>query len=121
MPLRMVLILVGLFATCIAVVLLAWSAGSQFYVFVPGRRVLPPPTHPMVVLVFLAVCLALFRYSQHYGLVALSLLLGGLVLGSIIGPWVFAWRPTVPQILLTLAMLGEVAYGWSINNFYLDD
>jgi hypothetical protein len=36
--------------------------------------------------------------------------LAGLLLGSLVGFGVFAWIPTVPQVLLTLAMIAEASY-----------
>jgi hypothetical protein len=123
MPLRTALILFGLFTGCLVIVLLAWASGSEFYVFLPSRwfTSIHPPTHPSVVLILLAACVALYLYSQHYALLFFTALLGGLVLGSLVGYGVFAWTPTVAQLSLTLAMIAEAAYGWTIQNDYLDD
>jgi hypothetical protein len=120
----MVLILLSLFAGCLAIVLLAWMVGSEFYVLLPKRwltSVRTPPTHPSVVLGLLTTCLVLYLYSPHYALVFFTILLAGLLLGSFVGYGVFAWKPTMPQVLLTLAMVAEVAYGWTIQGYYLDD
>ena len=128
MPLRVALILLGLFVVCLAIVLLAWLSGSEFYLFVPplsrwGIRRLSayaPPTHPSIVVGLLATCVALYFYSPHYALVWFTILLGSLVLGSPIGYFFFAWKPTVAQVLLTLAMIAEACYGWSVQGYYLD-
>jgi hypothetical protein len=123
MPIRTVLVLVGLFAACLAIVLIAWAVGSEFYLFLPGRRhVAPPsPSHPILVLIMLLSCPALFLlYSRHFGLVLFSILLGSLVLGSVVGYFMFAWTPTLVQWLLTVVMGVETAYGWTIHGDYFD-
>lgn len=124
MPLRIVLIFSGLFLGCVAVVLLAWAIGSEFYIFIPSFRMRPahrPPDHPAVVLGLLMTCLALYFYSPTTSLTCFTVLLCGLLLGSIVGYAVFQWRPTVMQILLTVAMIAEATYGWSIQNYYLEE
>jgi hypothetical protein len=123
MPLRVVLILVGLFAGCLAIVLFAWAIGSEFYVFIPSRFrwVGKLPTHPSAVLALLATCAALFLYSPRYALFFFTALLGCLLLGSLVGYGVFAWKPTLMQALLTFAMIAETAYGWTIQDSYLED
>jgi hypothetical protein len=124
MPLRTALILCGLFVVCVAIVVLAWVIGSEFFVFLPRRwltSIHKPPTHPSVVLALLAACVALYLYSPHYALLYFTALLGCLLLGSLVGYGVFNWNPTLMQVLLTLAMIAEVSYGWSIQNYYLDD
>jgi hypothetical protein len=124
MPLRVALILFGLFTGCLAIVCMAWAIGSEFYVFLPSRHIASisrPPTHPCEVLILLAVCVALYLYSPHYALLFFTALLAGLLLGSLVGYGVFAWTPTVPQVLLTLTMIAEAAYGWTIQDYYLDD
>jgi hypothetical protein len=123
MPLRMVLTLLGLFGGCLAMALLAWASGSEIYILIPSRRYIcmPPPTHPSVVLGLLVACLVLYFYLPRYGLLLFTALLGGLLLGSVVGYGVFAWIPTIPQVLLTLAMIAESAYGWTVQDYYLDD
>ena len=79
------------------------------------------PTPPIVVLGLLAVCLPLYFYSPHKALLFFTFLLGCLLLGSLIGCCVFVWKLTMFQVLLTLAMIAEVAYGWSIQSYYIDD
>ena len=124
MPLRTFVILAGLFGICIAIVVVAWMCGSEFYVFLPSRRITSistPPTDPIVVLVLLAACLALYLYSQRYALFLFTTLLGGLLLGSLVGYGVYHWAPTIPQILLTLAVLAETVYGWMIQGEVFDE
>ena len=80
--------------------------------------------HPLTRALFsglLVACVALYLYSQRYALIFFTALLGGLLLGSLVGYAVFAWKPTLSQVLLTLAMMAEAAYGWSIQSYYLDD
>jgi hypothetical protein len=124
MPLRTVLILLALFLGCVAIVLLAWATGSEFYVFLPRRRIVAiqePPTHPGIILALLSVCVALYLYSPRYALLFFTGILCCLLLGSLIGYIVFSWHPTLMQIVLTLMMIGEVSYGWSIQGCDLED
>lgn len=124
MPLRTALILFGLFAGCVAIVVIGWAIGSDFYLLVPRRwygAVARPPTHPCGVLIMLGMCVALYLYSPRYSLLYFTVLLGSLLLGSLVGYSVFDWRPTAMQILLTIAMIAEACYGWSMQNYYLDD
>jgi hypothetical protein len=124
MPFRMALILFGLFIGCLAVVLLAWAIGSEFYVFLPSRRftsIHRPPTHPAGVLLLLGVCVAVYLYSPRHALFFFTALVGGILLGSLVGYGVFDWKPTVMQGFLTIMMIAEAAYGWSIQDYYLDD
>ncbi len=123
MPIRTFLILVGLFIACLAVTLIAWACGSEFYMFLPSRRhiAVRPPTHPVVVLGLLLGCVPLYLYSQRYALLFFSVLLGGFVLGTIVGCAVFGWTPTVAQALIMLGMGVEAVYGWTIQGDYLDD
>jgi hypothetical protein len=69
----------------------------------------------------LAVCAALYLYSSRYALIWFTILLGGLVLGSVVGYGVFAWKPTIVQLALMVAMIAEASYGWSIRGDCLDD
>ncbi|NLE39694.1 MAG: hypothetical protein GX621_16875 [Pirellulaceae bacterium] len=120
MPIRTAAILSGLFAACLAIAAIAWAIGSEFYLLLP-TRLSPPPHHPLLVLGLLAVCLALFFYSQREALILFSVLLDSLVLGSIVGYAEFDWTPTVMQTLLTVTMIAETIYGWTIETDYLDD
>ena len=122
MPIRIVIVLLSLFAACLAVALGAWAAGSEFYLFIPGRRgIHRPPDHPIELIIAMAFCAGLFLlFSQHYGLVFFTGLFASLVLGSIVGYLVFAWTPTVVQWLLTVAMGAETTYGWMIHGEYLE-
>lgn len=124
MPLRMALILFGLFVGCVAIVLFAWAIGSEVYLLVPRRwygAVSRPPTHPCGILILLGVCVALYLYSPRYALLYFTVLLASLLLGSLVGYGVFNWKPTVMQVLLTIAMIAEASYGWTIQDYYLDD
>lgn len=122
MPLRMVIILIGLFAACAAFAAMAWLSGAEIFLFIPGRRhAHRPPTHPAIVLAGLAFCLALFvMFSEHYGLVCFTVLAGCIVLGTILGYPVFSWTPTPAQWLLTIAAGTEAIYGWTKHNTYFD-
>ncbi|MEN6451303.1 MAG: hypothetical protein ABFC96_12500 [Thermoguttaceae bacterium] len=119
MTLRTALILLSLFVACCAIVLLAWGSGSEFYFFMPALRrhaLGTPPTHPLGAMILLVACAALYLYSPHYALIYFSALLGSLILGSVIGYGVFAWKPTAMQLALTVAMIAETCYGWSVQS-----
>ena len=123
MPIRVAMILFGLFGGCIAVVLLAWASGSEFFMFLPGRRThgFLEPLEPAGMLLFLVLCGGLFLYSQRYALILFTILLGGLVLGTFVGWGVVAWKPTLSQLALIAAMSVEVSYGWTIREDYLNE
>jgi hypothetical protein len=123
MPLRVAVILISLFAACVAIVALAWAFGTDLYFFLPGRRCLAsrPPTPPIVLLLLMALAVGLFLlYSQHYGLVVFSVFFGGVALGSLVGYFVFAWTPTLMQWMLTIATGAETIYGWTVHEDYLE-
>lgn len=122
MPLRVAIILFGLFAACVAIAALAWAYGGQFYLFAPSRWGLHrPPTHPVVILMYLGLSLGIFFFlSQHYGLVMFTGLPVTLLLGTTVGYLVFAWTPTLVQWLLTFVAGAEAYYGWAMTNEYFD-
>ncbi len=122
MPLRMILILIGLLAASVGVVLLAWKTGSQLYVFLPASRlylhVSKPPTDPLMVLALFVIPVLLYFYSQHFALIAFSCLAGGILAGTVIGFAVYAWTPSVFQHLLSLVMVAAAAYGWTQREYF---
>ena len=122
MPLRMFLILMGLLAACVGVVLLAWATGSELYVFLPPGRhhfhLSKPPTDPVIMLVLLAVPLLIYFYSQHYALIAFSLLTAAVLAGSLVGFVLFAWTPSILQHLLSAVMVVAAAYGWAQREYF---
>ena len=118
MPIRVVLTLLGLFLVCVAIVLIAWAVGSDFYLGWPGRRGLHLRTgdHPVFVLVLLVFCALVFLfYSQHYGLVLFSLVLVLVFIGIPVGCFLLGRTPTLVQWLLAAAMSAETIYGWTIH------
>jgi hypothetical protein len=124
MPLRTALILFGLFFGCVLIVLIAWLVDSELFLFFPGRGFRAanrPPTHPLIILALLGVCIALFLFSQTYALSFFTILFCCLLLGSFVGYGAFHWKPSAMQIMLTIAMMAGGAYGWSIQKYYLDD
>ncbi len=121
MPLRFVLIAAGLFIACLAVAIVAWMVGSEFYILAPSYRhmIHRPPTHPIAVVLLFVFIAALYLYSEHYALVFFSCVLGGLALGSLVGFAVFSWTPTWAQWALTAVMSVETVYCWN-NRCYFD-
>ena len=117
MPIRIVMVLLGLFVACLAVVIFAWAVGSDFYLGWPTRHGLLRTTdHPLFVLAILVFCAAVFLfYSQHYGLVLFTTVLGLVLVGIPVGFFLFDRTPTLVQWLLAAAMSAEVIYGWTIH------
>ena len=117
MPIRKVIVFSGLFGVCLAIIVIAWAAGSEFYMCLPSRctmdRCAPPPTPAFLIAVILLIGGGLFLYAPRLGLIVLTGLLGTLLLGSIVGYLAFAWTPTVVQWLLTAAMIVQSIYGWA--------
>ena len=127
MPIRVALVLLGLFLVCVAIVVVAWAVGSDFYLFWPSRRSVlrdpyDPRYHPVVVLALLAFCAGVFLlYSQHYGLLLFTIILvGGVLVGAAFAFFLFDRPPTLSQCLLAVAMSAESIYGWTIHDEYLD-
>jgi hypothetical protein len=118
----MFLILIGLLAACVGVVLLAWKTGSELYVFSPASRlhlhVSKPPDDPLMVLALFVIPVLLYFYSQHFALIAFSILTADVLLGSVIGFAVYAWTPSILQHLLSVAMVAAAAYGWVQREYF---
>ena len=115
-PSRPLLVLLGLFVVCLAIVLIAWAADFYLYMYVPSRSMepsAPPPTHPVTIIVFLLTGGGLLLYAPRLGLIVLTGLLGTILLGTIVGYLAFAWTPTLVQWLLTAAMSVQSIYGWT--------
>ena len=118
MPIRTLIILAGLLAASLLVILIAWLAGFELYVFYGRFRAKPPtPTGMVAALLIGALALGMF-FSQHYGLVMFSAAATGVTLGTIVGPLMFQWSPSVCQYLLTASMLGLVGYGWTQHEYF---
>ena len=118
MPIRTLIILAGLLAASFLVILIAWLTDSELYIFFGRFRVKPPtPTGMVAVLLIGALALGIF-FSQHYGLVMFSAAAAGVALGTIVGPLLFEWLPSVCQYLLTASMLGLVGYGWTQHEYF---
>lgn len=121
MPLRTVLILSGLFAFCLAIPVIAWLVGSDFYVLVPAGKsrglwhpINRPPTHPLEPLLLLFACAALWFYLPRYGLGLLAGFTFSIFLGTLVGWGVFQWTPTISQHILSVGLITLLGYGWSI-------
>lgn len=117
MPLRVVLVLLGLFAACVAIVVIAWAVGSDFYLGWPRPHLrLCTRDDPLTVLVILLFCTGVFLvYSQHYGLVLFTGALGLVLVGIPVRYFLFGQTPTLVQWLLAAAMSAEAIYGWMIH------
>ena len=124
MPLRILTILIGLFAVCLAITLLAWANGSDFYIFFLSKRITTihkPPTDPVVILGLLVLGGIIYPFSQKSALLFFTLLISGLLLGSLVGYGVYAWSTTFSQSMLILAMIALTGYGWAKQKIYFDE
>ena len=117
MPIRVVMVLLGLFAACLGVVIIAWAVGSDFYLGWPGRYArLRTTDDPRCVLAILVFCAVVFLfYSQHYGLVLFSIVLALVVVGIPVSFFLLGRTPTLVQWLLAAAISAETVYGWTIH------
>ena len=118
MPVSRVLILLALFASCLAIVGLAWASGSELYTFFPGRHVHRPPTHPIALLIVLAFCMVLTLWIGQRGIYVFMIATVGILLGSGLGFFVYDWTPTWSQHLLSIAMIGTCIYGWMQRDYF---
>lgn len=117
MPLRVVLVLLGLFAACLAIVIIAWAVGSDFYLGWPRSSIrLRTGDNPLLVLVILVFCAGVFLfYSQHYGLVLFTVVFGLVIVGIPVRLFLLGQTPTLVQWLLAAVMSAETIYGWTIH------
>jgi hypothetical protein len=123
MPIRQFLILLGLFALCLAVVGIAWATGNELYIWMPQRYGPPikPPTHPLVFIVFFVV-LGFWELLVGRGAgVGLGVITGCLFVSSMIGWFAFKWTPTLCQYLLSVAMLVLTIYYLRQKDYIEDD
>lgn len=124
MPIRQFLILLGLFALCLAIIGIAWATGNELYLWMPPSRYTPPskpPTPPWLFLVFFGV-FAFIEWLGGSGAGAgLSLITGGLFLSSVIGWFAYNWTPTICQHLLSVAMFVLSVYYWKQIDYIEDD
>jgi uncharacterized membrane protein len=122
MPLRQFLILIGLFGCCLAIVGVAWVSGGELFLWLPIRRgrLSLPPSYPGLILGCLVFSLGLTAWLRQFGAILLYMLTAGMLLGSVIGFFVYHWTPSWPQYLLTIAMITTCVYA-SKQGYYLDD
>jgi hypothetical protein len=117
MPNRATLIVLGLFAGCVAIAVLAWAFGSEFYL-PPLRTRGLRPSHPLVVLVFLLLSGGFYLFSRGHGLIFFGLFWCSLVLGMFLGWSAAGWKPTLAQWSLVILMIPTILYGLDAS---LDD
>lgn len=124
MPLRTFLTVFGLFGGCLAIAIVAWATGSEFYLLMPprglGRAVSLPPHHPLVILFALAIPGLLYFLSPRHALIVFSLIPALLLLGSLVGYAVFAWTPTWAQWALSAATIVATSYYWNRRDGLFD-
>ena len=121
MPVRQLALLIGLFCLCLAVVGMAWANGNQLYLFIPSRR-LPrlPPTHPGVILFFLVLSPFLTYWLRQNGVYYFIVMTACILLGTVMGFYVYKWTPSLAQHLLAAAMIATSIYAWK-QKYYFED
>jgi hypothetical protein len=120
MPVRQAIVLIALFGACLAFVGMAWAVDSRLYLFLPSRRISPPPTHPAVILILLVASLPLTYWFRQNGVYFFIILAAGILLGSAVGFFLFQWTPSWAQHLLAAAMIATSTYGWQ-QKYYFED
>jgi hypothetical protein len=120
MPVSRLALLIGLFCLCLAIVGLAWANGTQLYLFLPSRRPSLPPTHPDVILLFLAVSPILTYKLRQMGVYFFIVITAGMLLGSVMGSYVYNWTPSWAQHLLAVAMIATSIYAWKQKCYFED-
>lgn len=119
MPAQRLLILLGLFAICIAIVAVGAADGCEFYLFMLGGRhayAAYPPTEPSLIIYFLLLLYPTIAYwSRRVGTMFFAIFAASTVLGSITGYFVFEWTPSWAQHVLTVAMIGTAVYAGGLK------
>ena len=118
MPIRQLALLLGLFCVCLAIVGIAWASGNELYLFLPSRHAVLPPTHPGVVLVFLVLSPFLTYWLRQNGVLFFVMVAVGIVLGSMMGFFVYKWTPSWAQHVLTVAMIATSIYAWNQKDYF---
>lgn len=120
MPARQLATLLGLFCLCLAIVGIAWASGSELYLFLPVRRhrCLLPPTHPSVILGVLVACLIFTVWVRQTGVYFFIMVTVGILLGTVVGHFVFSWTPSWSQHLLAAAMIVTSVYAWNQKAYF---
>jgi len=120
MPARQLALLLGLFCLCLAIVGLAWASGSQLYLFLPSRRPTLPPTHPGVILFFLVLSPFLTYWLRQNGVYYFVVMTACILLGTVMGFYVYKWTPSLAQHLLAAAMIATSIYAWK-QKYYFEE
>ena len=120
MPVRQLALLLGLFGLCLAIVGLAWAHGYELYLFLPSRRPSLPPTHPGVILALLVPSPFLTYWLRQNGVYYFMVMTGGILLGTVMGAYVYHWTPSWAQHVLAVAMIATSIYAWQ-QKYYFEE
>ena len=99
-----------------------WVTDAELYSCIPMERMQDhlPPSHPAEILLFLMLPFAIGIFSNYYGLLMFMVLPIELVLGSLIGFFVFEWTPSLSQHLLCFFTVVTAGYAWSQRDYFDD-
>ena len=120
MPVRQLALFLGLFCLCLAVVALAWASGKQLFLFLPVRFI-PihlPPTHPGLIVGLLVLTPIVTYWFRQNGVYYFIVITVGILLGSMMGFYVYKWTPSWAQHLLSVAMIATSIYAWKQKSYF---
>jgi hypothetical protein len=118
MPVRQVVLLLVLFGLCLAMVGIAWITGSELYLFFPSRHMHGPPTHPGIIFGLLVVSPILTYWFLQNGVYLFITMALWMLLGSVMGFFIFGWTPSWSQHCVTAAMIATGVYAWNQKSYF---
>jgi hypothetical protein len=120
MPIRQVALLLGLFCLCLAIIGIAWASGSELFLFIPTRRgwAHHPPTHPGILLAVLVASLVLTVWIGQRGIYFFGIFAVGMLLGSAVGFFAYAWTPSWAQHVLCVTLIATTIYAWTQKDYF---
>ena len=121
MPVRQLALLLGLFGLCLAIVGVAWANGESTLPVHSSRR-LPrlPPTHPGEILFFLSLSPFLTYWLRQNGVYYFMVVTACILLGTVMGYYVYKWTPSWAQHVLAVAMIATSIYAWQ-QKYYFEE
>lgn len=122
MPVRHLAILGILNFLVLLVAFVGSWLGSEYYFFLPSRRsgLQPPPSHPAIVLILVAIPSIVFWFSRRHAAVIYSVTAFLCLLGPLGGNFFFNWTPGIAQFLLIAAMGSVAVFVWSKDSLSED-
>ena len=79
-----------------------------------------PPTHPGVILFFLVLSPFLTYWLRQNGVYYFIVMTACILLGTVMGFYVYKWTPSWAQHLLAVAMIATSIYAWQ-QKYYFEE